>query len=156
MARPYSVAADRALRALLPGSQFMDAFQVASSRQDLNARSAAEAMMADPPAWVDGLMGLRNLLVRPLGLKTGADSPNWPDRIGMFPVVSQSPERVVMGFEDKHLDFRVVVQVASARGEILVTATTIVRLNNLLGRAYLTVIMPFHRIIVPSMLSAIG
>jgi len=33
-----------------------------------------------------------------------------------------------------------------------VSATTLVKTNNLLGRIYLTIIMPFHRLIVPAML----
>jgi hypothetical protein len=37
-----------------------------------------------------------------------------------------------------------------------VTATTIVRTHNLLGRAYLATILPFHRLIVQQMLSQVA
>ncbi|WP_352728747.1 DUF2867 domain-containing protein [Mesorhizobium sp. M0276] len=36
-----------------------------------------------------------------------------------------------------------------------VAATTIVKTHNWLGRAYLAIVMPFHRIIVPAMLAQV-
>jgi hypothetical protein len=46
----------------------------------------------------------------------------------------------------------VVVDVASTGPRRQVTATTLVLTHNLLGRTYLAVILPFHRIIVRAML----
>ena len=75
--------------------------------------------------------------------------------IGLFPIVSETSDRLVAGFNDKHLDFRVVVDVAT--GAIRhVTATTLVKTHNWLGRTYLAVITPFHRLIVPPLLRQIG
>jgi len=89
----------------------------------------------------------------PLGLKTsGAGEPATGGMIGIFPVVSETPERLVAGFNDNHLDFRVVVDVATVGAGQQVTATTLVRTHNWLGRTYLAVILPFHRLIVSSML----
>jgi len=139
--------------ALLAGAQFIDAFRIATTRRDLDARHAAEAMVARQPRWIEWLVALRNLLVAPLGLKTsGAADGVVRDMIGIFPVVSETPERLVAGFNDKHLDFRLVVDVAPAGPARSITATTLVLTHNWLGRAYLTVIMPFHRLIVPAML----
>ena len=70
-------------------------------------------------------------------------------RLGLFPVVSQQPDRVVLGFDDRHLDFRLVVD-APGNGDV--TGTTLIRTHNLLGRIYLAIVLPFHRIIVPAML----
>ena len=72
--------------------------------------------------------------------------------IGIFPVVSETPERLVAGFNDHHLDFRVVVDVAAFADGQQVTTTTLVKTHNWLGRTYLTVIMPFHRLISRTML----
>jgi hypothetical protein len=96
---------------------------------------------------------LRNLAVTPFGLKRGA--PIGAERIGIFPVVSASPNRVVMGFDDAHLDFRVVVDVAPEGNGRHVTATTFVRTRNRLGRLYLAAVKPFHRVIVPAMLAQV-
>jgi hypothetical protein len=137
---------------LLPGAQFVDAYAIAVDDAALDARRAAERMLGRSPPWIGALLGLRNYLVAPFGLKTPVPGRAAANAIGAFPVVSESPNRVVAGFNDRHLDFRVVVDVvADARGR-RVTATTLVLTHNLLGRAYLAIILPFHRIIVPSML----
>ena len=65
--------------------------------------------MARAPRWVDALLVLRNIIVAPFGLKGSGAQERMPrDIIGIFPVVSETPERLVAGFNDKHLDFRVV------------------------------------------------
>jgi hypothetical protein len=93
-------------------------------------------------------MTWRNRLVRPLGLKVEDANDYGLGKVGFFPVVSESPGRVVFGLEDRHLDFRAVIDVVSADEVSHVTVTTLVRLHNVLGRAYLTAILPFHRLIV--------
>ncbi|WP_044563938.1 DUF2867 domain-containing protein [Azospirillum sp. B4] len=151
--------------ALLPGAQFADAFRLMlPSGPDVapvDALTAARRMMATSPAWVRRLMALRNVLVAPLGLKTpepaNADDPADADgRIGIFPILSSGPERVVLGMADKHLDFRAVVDVHRDAAGCQVTATTVVRTHNWLGRAYLAAILPFHRLVVRSMLGQVA
>lgn len=138
---------------LLTGAQFADAFCIEVADRELNARRAAERMMARQPWWAEALTSLRNFLVTPLGLKTSGASPGVPrDMIGIFPVVSETPERLVAGFNDRHLDFRLVVDVTASAGVKQVTATTLVKTHNRLGRTYLAIIMPFHRLIVPALL----
>jgi uncharacterized protein DUF2867 len=136
--------------ALLAGAQFADAYSVAVADPALDARQAAERMFARNPPWLEALLRLRNILVTPFGLKTsGENEPSNGGVIGLFPVLSETSDRLVAGFDDRHLDFRVVVDVA--RGE-QVTATTVVKTHNLLGRVYLGVVLPFHRLIVRNML----
>ncbi len=76
-----------------------------------------ERMMGRSPRWVERLLVLRNVLVAPFGLKTsGAGEPRSPrhDRnISRFS--SETPDRLVAGFDDSHLDFRVVVDVGAVR-----------------------------------------
>jgi hypothetical protein len=142
---------------LLSGAQFIDAYRIGVSDADLDARHAAIRMIEDGPRWIDALMVLRNAIVAPFGLKTGApDQSPGANRIGIFPVVSETPDRIVAGFNDSHLDFRVVVDVGSGAGGRQVTATTLVLTHNWLGRAYLATIMPFHRLVVRSMLGRLG
>ncbi len=142
--------------ALLTGAQFADAFCIEVDDRDLDARSAAERMMARQPRWAMALTALRNLLVAPLGLKTSgrADAPR--DMIGIFPVVSETPDRLIAGFNDRHLDFRVVVDVSAPGGVGQVTATTVVKTHNWFGRSYLAIIKPFHRLIVAALLRQVA
>jgi hypothetical protein len=143
--------------ALLAGAQFCDAYSVAVDGSALDARGAAERMLGHRPRWIGALMALRNTLVAPFGLKTPVPggSPA-TDRIGIFPVLSQSPSRLVAGFDDSHLDFRVVVDVAPSDHGQRVTATTLVLTHNRLGRVYLAIILPFHRLVVRSLLRQIA
>src|SRR5215218_1909781 len=143
------------LRNLLPGADFADAYSRTVEDPRLDAISAARRAIEQQPGWVRVLMRLRDAIVRPLGLRT-ADDPSLArlERIGLFPVISSTPERVVLGFNDSHLDFRLVIDVATL-GELRrqVIVTTLVQTHNWLGRTYLALVMPFHRRIVPAMLA---
>jgi hypothetical protein len=137
---------------LLPGAQFADAFRLALPGSALDAPTAARRMVGRLPRWASRLMTLRNSIVAPFGLKRPASAPaGSSDRIGIFPILAQTSDRIVLGLDDKHLDFRLVVDVAPIDGGQSVTATTIVKTHNLLGRTYLATIMPFHRIIARTM-----
>jgi hypothetical protein len=145
------------LNTLLAGAQFADAFSIAIDNPALDARHAAERMMARQPRWIETLTSLRNILVTPLGLKTSGESRAAPrEMVGIFPIVSQTPDRLVAGFNDKHLDFRVVVDVANSGALRNVTLTTLVLTHNRLGRTYLAIILPFHRLVVRSLLRQVA
>jgi Protein of unknown function (DUF2867) len=141
---------------LLPGMQFADAYCIEVPGQALDAREATRRMTERPPRWTEALLSIRNLVVAPFGLKTsGKDEKPPRETMGIFPIISETPDRLVAGFNDKHLDFRLVVDVASASAGQRVTATTLVKTHNRFGRAYLTLILPFHRLVVASMLRKI-
>ncbi|MGY3032201.1 hypothetical protein ACVIIV_001371 [Bradyrhizobium sp. USDA 4354] len=142
--------------ALLAGAQFIDAFRVDIGAAAVNAREACTRMVLNGPRWIDALLRLRNVLVRPFGLKTSGEGVPAPGgMIGLFPVLSETPERLVAGFDDSHLDFRVVVDVSGNAASRHVTSTTLVRTHNLLGSTYLTIIMPFHKLVVRNMMGRI-
>lgn len=143
--------------ALLPGAQFADAYRIEVDNRGLNARQAAERTIARQPRWAEALVTLRNILVAPFGLKTSGATPAAPrEMVGIFPIVSERPDRLVAGFNDKHLDFRVVVDVATSGATQKVTLTTLVLTHNWLGRTYLAVIMPFHRLIARTLLRQVA
>ena len=103
-------------------------------------------MFGRSPRWIATLLAARGRLVAPFGL-THPVAAGRRNQIGIFPILTEAPERVVLGLDDKHLDFRLVVDVALVDGRQRVTATTIVKTHNLFGRSYLAIILPFHRII---------
>jgi Protein of unknown function (DUF2867) len=138
---------------LLAGAEFIDAYRIAVDGTALDARRAAERMFARRQRWIEALLRLRNLIVAPLGLKTSGEGDKASHgMVGIFPVLSETPARLVAGFNDSHLDFRVVVDVIARAGGQEVTTTTLVRTHNWLGRTYLAIILPFHRMIVAAML----
>ena len=143
--------------ALLAGAEFADAFFVEIADSALDARHAAERMMAQQPRWAEALVKLRNMLVAPLGLKTSGEGVPAPGgMIGIFPVLSETPDRLIAGFNDSHLDFRVVIDVTAPEDARQVTLTTLVKTHNWFGRTYLAVIMPFHRLIAPALLRQVA
>jgi hypothetical protein len=140
---------------ILPGASFAVKFTVVVHGQRLDVGTAAERVFRHRPSWIGALMTLRNVMVRPFGLKTrDEDLAPELERKGMFPVLSQSGQRMVLGLDDHHLDFRLLVELTElGGGRQEVSATTLVKPHNWLGRTYLTIVLPFHRIIVPAMLA---
>lgn len=156
MSSVQEVTPDVAAGAVLSGAQFIDAFRVDVGAATVNAREACTRMVLNGPRWIDTLLRIRNIAVAPFGLKTsGEGAPAPGGLIGLFPVLSETPERLVAGFDDSHLDFRIIVDVSGDAPHRQVTATTVVRTNNLLGRTYLALIMPFHKLVVRSMMRRI-
>jgi hypothetical protein len=128
---------------LLPGYQFADAYKVPALHR-VNAIEATRMAFAQGPGWVRRLMGLRNSLGLLVGLR--------PAPASGFPVVRETPDQVVLGFDDKHLDFRIVVEVGGG----FATVTTVVRWHNAWGRAYLAAVLPFHRVIAARMIEGVS
>ena len=145
MSRQTAIAAAPSADAerLLPGHQFADAYKVPAIHR-VDAIEATRMAFAQGPRWVRGLMGMRNRLGLLVGLK--------PAPASGFPVVRQSPDQVVLGFDDWHLDFRVIVEVAGG----FAIVTTVVRWHNAWGRAYLAAIMPFHRAIAARLIEGVS
>jgi hypothetical protein len=107
------------------------------------------------PGWAKALLALRDLMVRPLGLKTGSEQdlrPPTREEItnatypGIFAVHAVNDDEVILGANDKHLDFR--VSVLRSEADDIVALSTWVHPHNAMGRAYLALVYPFHRVIV--------
>jgi hypothetical protein len=121
----------------------------------------ARFIFAQQPHWVGRLMALRDLLVAGFGLKTAtqlqdpARAGHHP-RIGIFRIYETRPHEIVLGEDDKHLDFRLSVLhetvVAADGGAQQVVLSTVVQCHNRLGRFYILLIAPFHRAIVQAVL----
>jgi hypothetical protein len=153
LTRVSAVRPDPELAALLPGAQFVDAYAASLAGACPSAIAAAHRMLDHPPAWFRGLIRLRDVAVAPFGVTTTRAAAGLPGpRIGFFPLLRSTPDEVVLGLEDSHLDFRLVVRSTPQAGGGQVTVTTVVRLNNLFGRLYLATITPAHRLIMRAFL----
>ena len=134
--------------AALPSADWGDAYAVSVVRPYANARAAAEAAFETFPAWVYGLMALRNAVVGPLGLKTGNKRKAGERRVGFFPFIAETDEQLIVGMDDRHLDFRCVVDVQPVQTGQEIKITTVLKRHNGFGRAYLSFVLPFHRAIL--------
>jgi hypothetical protein len=126
-----------ALHRRLNTGDFLDCYCVPSS---LSPRKAAE-IITDFPRWTQSLLLVRRLVTAPFGLSN--DGPPATDKVGIFPVESETDTELIAGFNDKHLDFR--VSVLSIEG--MVYLATWVHTHNIGGKLYLKTIMPFHILI---------
>ena len=110
-------------------------------------------MLGEQAPWLRLLMGVRDAAVAGFGIKTSrrlrqASSTDGMARIYIFRVYEITGDEAILGEDDKHLDFRASVQ----RRSDDIVVTTVVHCHNLLGRLYLALITPFHRLVVKSML----
>jgi hypothetical protein len=94
------------------------------------------------PAWVAAAMAVRQLLVPLLGIRPASGSP--------FEVREVTGQEALLGFDDRHLDFRVGVAVDPA--DRLVRVVTTVRLKGWRGRLYFAPVQVVHPVVVQSML----
>ena len=141
----------------LPGADWADRYRLLTQNRYETAYVIAERMMGNSPSWVKKLLHLRNRIVRPLGLKTEREvSGTSIKKIGMFPVLEESDHRIVLGLDDKHLDFRTVIELTVENDTTVIDATTLIKRHNLLGRIYLASILPFHILIVRQSLKSLG
>lgn len=144
--------AESLLQDRISKTDFVDCVYGAKSPADLSASRVAYIAMAQMPAWVSKLMWMRNKIVSLFGLKTG-NAPSFGgtvpkvfkvgDRIGVFKVESVSETEVIMGEDDKHLNFRISIY----RNETGYYLATWVHPHNWMRRIYLKIVMPFHRLI---------
>lgn len=113
------------------------------------------------PQWIEQLFKLRNIVVKPFGLKTGdKDDGNEIERCintgqssGLVSLTTKSPTETILCLEDKHLRAHISVIVEEKNNGIKnVNITTVVKFHYWLGKLYFTLICPFHLIIVPQLL----
>jgi hypothetical protein len=117
----------------------------------------ARFMFATQAPWVARLLWLRDRIMALFGVKTTDQLLSGRDdravrRIAFFRIYEQDTTEVLLGEDDSHLDFRVSVRCEPIDGAHHVIATTVVHCHNLLGRLYILVIAPFHRLVVRSAL----
>ncbi|PRG77674.1 DUF2867 domain-containing protein [Burkholderia multivorans] len=137
-------------------ADFADAFSVNLPATACNdAESLARYIFAGQPSWIAMLQQVRDIAVWPFGLKRTVDMKvAKDDRLSIFRVFERHQDEIILGEDDTHLDFRVSVLVQPASGDApqRLIVTTLVFYNRLLGRAYLGLIAPFHRIVVQASL----
>ncbi len=153
---------DSLISQALPRVDYSDAFRrLVPPGGWLNAEAAARDLFSAVPKWVSGLMAMRDGVVKAFGLKTNPPlslaarrtvSLEPGSSIGLFRVYENTATEIVMGQDDRHLNFRVSLMV----DEQSVTLSTVVMFHNVYGRAYFLPVKFFHKRVVPAILIGIG
>jgi hypothetical protein len=105
-------------------------------------------------------MWLRDRIVSLIGLRTGKGTSSRSssarlepgDLAGMFRVFARTDDEILLGGDDRHLDFRASMLLQRDAARSWAVLTTVVHFHNGLGRAYFFVVRPFHRLIISSLL----
>lgn len=160
--RAVALPAESDIAHLFRDAHLADAFAItlpAGAPQDTEL--LARAVFGNPAPWFRALLACRDAIVAPFGIKTAAKirrelgGDGSATHIDFFPIVARHCNELILGENDRHLDFRAsVLQRATAGGagrELV--ATTAVHCHNPFGRVYLFVITPFHRLVVRSFLA---
>lgn len=150
---------------------YIDSFQKSflDEADKIDITKIGKLFFASGPKWIDGLFATRNKVVGLFGLKT---SDNTTDRqkqldnfkcekgeqLGLFKVFEKTDNEVILGEDDRHLNFRVSLlldKISDKTEQKNLIITTTVKFNNSFGRLYFLPVRPFHKLIVPTMLKGI-
>lgn len=113
------------------------------------------------PKWLGFLMTIRNWLAEQIGLKKTAIRPNNKtlseikigEKFGMFELFDKLENEIILGKNDKHLNFRLSILSDELIEKInTLNISTLVKFNNSFGKFYFMLIKPFHKLIVKSMI----
>ena len=148
----------------LPLADFADCYTLPDPHPELDALHTYLAVFARTPRWMHALMAIRNGVVRHLGLKSASglrgDEPHKPpasyqpgDRVGIFILAQVTPCEAVVFDDDKHLKVQLSLFKHTVNDRPMVSLSTVVHIHNRLGRAYMSVVGPVHKLIVPLMLA---
>jgi hypothetical protein len=126
----------------LPRVDWSDAYAVPvpPGRQG-HPQEWADAIFHSPPLWIRLLFGVREVLVRAVGIERGGSH--------VFDTVASRDGEVLLGTDQGHLGFRASVLVEPRR----VVLSTVVQVHNRRGRAYSALVRRVHPVVVRGMLA---
>lgn len=155
---------------LSPGKKdfdYMDSFQgeLTDSDGNIDISEIGKTFFTSGPKWGKKMFAFRNRVMGLIGLKTGYEGEKQPtekdfqcevgERAGLFKIFDKTSSEIVLGEDDKHLDFRVsllIDKTSKDANQNSLTISTTVKFHNWWGVLYFLPVRPFHKLIVPAML----
>jgi hypothetical protein len=146
---------------------YVDSFEgeLKHGSRNIDITEIGNAFFTSGPKWGKKMFAFRNKIVGLFGLKTGSETEKQQlekdfkcevgERMGIFTVFDKTDNEIVIGENDKHLDFRVSLLFDENKNhfdEKSLTISTTVKFHNWLGVLYFLPVRPFHKLIVPAML----
>jgi Protein of unknown function (DUF2867) len=145
-------------RATLPSAFFRDSYR-APINQTINSNTDIPmlffAVFGYFPWWMKLALLLRNFAAKKVGLESPSASdifhpvikPTYVvgDTIGPWPIFLKSARELIVGRDNRHLDFRLSLLTRTGdQCEELVISTTC-KVHNRFGKIYLFFVVPFHK-----------
>lgn len=146
---------------------YIDSFEgkLADTGHSIDITEVGKAFFTSSPKWGKKMFAFRNKIVSLFGLKTGTetDAAKAADRftcevgehVGLFKIFGKTNNEIILGEDDKHLDFRISLLFDENKDQKdagFLTISTTVKYHNWLGVLYFLPVRPFHKLIVPAML----
>ncbi|CAM1372227.1 DUF2867 domain-containing protein [Tenacibaculum xiamenense] len=140
---------------LLKLIDFSDTFSTTNHSNSI--KEITQLIFNYSPKWIDTLFSIRNKLAAIVGLKNSVPEDYNNDfkiggYVGFFKIYDLEGAECILGLNDSHLNFRVIIARQTLE-QYNVKVTTLVEYNNLKGKIYMTIIKPFHRIVVKRMVA---
>jgi hypothetical protein len=134
---------------------FSDTFS--TSNHSNTIEEIAKLIFDTSPKWISNLFRIRNWIVKFFGLKTSVPADyhtkfELGGYVKFFKIYYIAENEVILGADDKHLNFRVLIYNTHAE-KYNIKVTTLVKFNNSFGKFYMTLVKPFHRLVVMKMVS---
>lgn len=132
---------------------FEDTFSTTNHADNLE--DVTKLVFAHMPKWVIVLLNVRNQLVKLIGLKSDKPVDYNEDfkvggYMGFFKIMSLTDNEVMLGANEDHLNFRALVK-RQTSNSFNIQVTTLVEYNNAKGKMYMSIVKPFHRLVVRNM-----
>lgn len=143
--RATSLPKSSVLQSRIGPGDFVDCYTSASTLPPRKAAKIATRF----PIWVYALLMLRQVFVLPFRLKGSIAAEQ---TFGIFPLDHETPDELVLGFDDRHLDFRISILSDGSN----IHAATWVHTNSRFGKFYLWLIKPFHIFIMKNAVARIA
>lgn len=114
------------------------------SANKLNPKDIMVSFFTSLPWWINCLLKLRDIIVKPFRLREGSFDGHIQKAIRL-----ENDNEAIYEMADSHLNFSVSLR-CYERGTNTqeVCMTTSVTFNNRVGKIYFTIIKPFHKVIV--------
>ena len=140
-------------KGLLTKIDFVDTFSTTNHTN--NIEEITKLVLTTTPKWIKSLFVFRNKIAGWFGLKTEMPNDyNETFKVGgylkFFKIYSISDTEVILGADDSHLNFRALIS-DDKSASYNIKVITLVEYNNFKGKMYMSVIKPFHRLIVRRM-----
>lgn len=142
-------------RELIEHAHFRDAYRAPLSRPDIGVVDLFHAIFGHRPAWMSAILIARNRAATFAGLEAPTDSEILHvekrdhyavgEKIGPWPLYFLGAEELVAGRDNKHMDFRLSIMKVRESDAPSAIVSTICMVKNKFGRHYLSMIIPFHK-----------
>jgi Protein of unknown function (DUF2867) len=133
---------------------FCDAYRAVLTKPKASVLDIYFSVFGHHPAWMKWALIMRNRLAAAAGLATAADVDilhprrrlhyQVGDLIGPWPIFGLTETELIVGRDNRHLDFRLSVLIEPANGWQTAVISTVCTTHNLFGQFYLSIVTPFH------------